>query len=65
MREAKTGPGRNVGRLGDFREILQNQRSSYTPVAVVNQVARLYRVEQVSQFLERALALSKDRRDSA
>jgi hypothetical protein len=34
-------------------------------VAVVNQVARLYRVEQVSQFLERALALSKDRRDSA
>jgi hypothetical protein len=65
MREAETGQGRNVPRLGGFREILQNQRPSYTSVAVVNQVARLYRVEQVSTFLERALALSKDRRDSA
>jgi hypothetical protein len=34
-------------------------------VAVVSQVARLYRIEQVWLFLKKALAHSKDRRDSA
>jgi MerR family transcriptional regulator, thiopeptide resistance regulator len=34
-------------------------------VAVVSQVARLYRIEQVWLFLKKALAYQKDRRDSA
>jgi hypothetical protein len=37
----------------------------HTPMAVVNQVVRLYRIEQVSQFLESALERISDGRDSA
>ena len=50
-----------VSRLGDFPEVLGNNLPPYTPVDVVNQVARLYRIEQVSQFLERALASNHGR----
>jgi TipAS antibiotic-recognition domain len=53
--ESEAKQSRNVSRLGGFQEVLGNNPPSHTPVAVVNQVARLYRIEQVSQFLESAL----------
>ena len=65
LREAEIGPGRNVPRLDGFQDVLRNKERSYSPVAVVNQVARLYRIEQVSQFLEKARALRRDGRASA
>jgi hypothetical protein len=49
-----------VSRLGDFKG-LGNNPPFHTTVDVVNQVARLYRIEQVSQFLEKALAGSEGR----
>ena len=65
MREAETTRFRSVPRLGGFHEVLENKRPSHTPAAVVNQVARLYRIEEVSKFLEKAFAISRDKRDSA
>jgi hypothetical protein len=64
-RESEAKQSRNVSRLGGFQEVLGNNRPSQTPVAVVNQVARLYRIEQVSHFLESALERISDGRDSA
>jgi DNA-binding transcriptional MerR regulator len=42
--------------LDDFKEVLRQKWPSDASVAVVNQVARLYRIEQVSSFLAKALA---------
>jgi MerR family transcriptional regulator, thiopeptide resistance regulator len=47
---------RTVPQLDDFREVLRQKWPSDISVAVVNQVARLYRIEQVSSFLAKALA---------
>lgn len=52
-------------RLEDFRDVLRQKWPPDASVAVVSQIARLYRVEQVSMFLEKASAHRKDRRDSA
>jgi hypothetical protein len=52
-------------RADAFREVLRWNWPSDASLAIVSQVARLYRIEQVSMFLEKALAHSKDRRDSA
>jgi MerR family transcriptional regulator, thiopeptide resistance regulator len=46
----------SVPQLDDFREVLRQKWPSDISVAVVNQVARLYRIEQVSSFLVKALA---------
>jgi MerR family transcriptional regulator, thiopeptide resistance regulator len=43
-------------RLDDFRHAFRENCPSDASVAVVNQVAGLYRIEQVSNFLKRALA---------
>jgi MerR family transcriptional regulator, thiopeptide resistance regulator len=42
--------------LGDFRKALREKWPPDASVAVINQVARLYRIEQVSHFLMKALA---------
>jgi MerR family transcriptional regulator, thiopeptide resistance regulator len=42
----------------DFREVLWQKPPLEGPVAVVNKVARLYRIEQVSSFLAKASACS-------
>ena len=55
---------RTVPRLDDFREVLGQKWPSDVSVAVVNQVARLYRIEQVSSFLAKALAGGEDKRNS-
>jgi TipAS antibiotic-recognition domain len=62
-RETESGPGRNVPQLDGLQNDSQNRWPSYSSVssvAVVNQVARLYRIEQVQQFLGKALALRRD-----
>jgi hypothetical protein len=64
-RETESGPGRHVPRLEGLQNDSRNRRSTYSSVAVVNQVARLYRIEQVQQFLGKALALRRDGRASA
>jgi hypothetical protein len=56
----RTGPG-----LEDFQEVLRQKWPSDASVAVINQVARLYRIEQVSNFLAKALACGEDKRNSA
>jgi DNA-binding transcriptional MerR regulator len=48
-----------------YDDVLRWNWPSDVSVAVVSQVARLYRIEQVWLFLKKALAHSKDRRDSA
>lgn len=60
MRETESGPGRKVPRLDGLQNDSRNRWPSYSSVAVVNQVARLYRIEQVQQFLGKALALRRD-----
>jgi hypothetical protein len=43
-------------------------RSKWPPdasVAVINQVAHLYRIEQVSSFLAKAMARGEEKRNSA
>jgi hypothetical protein len=45
----------------DFLEVLQPKLPLDTSVAVINQVARLYRIEQVSGFLAKALAFGEDK----
>jgi DNA-binding transcriptional MerR regulator len=42
--------------LDDFRKVLREKCPPDASVAVINQVARLYRIEQVSNFLMKALA---------
>jgi hypothetical protein len=64
-RETESGPGRNVPQLDGLQNDSQDRSRSYSSVAVVNLVARLYRIEQVQQFLGKALALRRDGRASA
>jgi hypothetical protein len=52
-------------RPDDFKEVLRQKRPSDVSVAVVSQVARLYRIEQVAKFLAKALACGEDKRNSA
>jgi hypothetical protein len=54
-----------VPRPDDFKEVLRQKRPSDVSVAVVSQVARLYRIEQVANFLAKALACGEDKRNSA
>jgi hypothetical protein len=56
----RTAPGQE-----DFQAILRQKSPLDFSVAVVNQVARLYRIEQVSSFLAKALACGGDKRNSA
>ena len=49
----------------DFLEVLRSKWPPDASVAVINQVARLYRIEQVSSFLAKAMALGEEKRDSA
>ena len=55
-RETELEARGTVPQLDDFREVLRQRWPSDISVAVVNQVARLYRIEQVSSFLAKALA---------
>jgi MerR family transcriptional regulator, thiopeptide resistance regulator len=55
---------RTTPQSDDFREVLRQKWPSDASVAVVNQVARLYRIEQVSSFLAKALACGEDDRHS-
>ncbi len=55
-RDTELEARRAVPQLNDFREVLRQKMPSDVSVAVVNQVARLYRIEQVSNFLAKALA---------
>jgi hypothetical protein len=55
-RDTELEARRTVPQLDDFREVLRQKWPSDISVAVVNQVARLYRIEQVSSFLVKALA---------
>jgi hypothetical protein len=48
-----------------YDDVLRWNWPSDASVAVVSQVARLYRIEQVWLFLKKALAHGKERRDSA
>ena len=48
-----------------YDDVLRWNWPSDVSVAVVSQVARLYRIEQVWLFLKKALAHGKERRDSA
>jgi MerR family transcriptional regulator, thiopeptide resistance regulator len=56
---------RTVPRPDDFKEVLRQKWPSDISVAVVSQVARLYRIEQVASFLARALACGEEKRNSA
>jgi hypothetical protein len=49
----------------DFLEVLRSKRPPDASVAVINQVARLYRIEQVSSFLAKAMARGEEKRNSA
>ena len=60
MRDTEAEAGRTVPRLDNFPAVFRD-----ASVAVANQVARLYRIEQVSNFLAKALASGKDKRNSA
>jgi hypothetical protein len=64
-RDVEPGTDKVDPRLEAFRDVLRQKWPQNASVAVVSQVARLYRIEQVSQFLENAIAHRKDRRDSA
>jgi hypothetical protein len=55
-RDTEVEAHRTVPRPDDFKEVLRQKRPSDVSVAVVSQVARLYRIEQVSNFLAEALA---------
>jgi hypothetical protein len=64
-RETESRPGRKAPWLDGLQNDSRNKWPSYSSVAVVNQVARLYRIEQVQQFLGKALALRRDGRAPA
>jgi TipAS antibiotic-recognition domain len=49
----------------DFLEVLRSKWPPDASVAVINQVARLYRIEQVSSFLVKAMARGDEKRNSA
>jgi hypothetical protein len=49
----------------DSLEVLRSKWPPDASVAVINQVARLYRIEQVSSFLTKAVARGEEKRNSA
>lgn len=55
---------RRTAEADGFQAALQQKWPSDASVAVVNQVARLYRIEQVSGFLARALACGEGKREA-
>ena len=57
--------GKPVQRLDNFQDVLRQTWPQDASMVVVNQVSRLYRIEQVSKFLEKALAHSNGRQNSA
>ena len=54
-----------VPRVDNFRDASRQKWPQDASMVVVNQIARLYRIEQVSKFLEKALAHSSGRQNSA
>jgi len=56
---------RTAPQTEDFQAVLRQKPPLDVSVAAVNQVARLYRIEQVSSFLAKALACGGDKRNSA
>jgi TipAS antibiotic-recognition domain len=58
--QASTTPQPN-----DFLEVLRSKWTPDASVAVINQVARLYRIEQVSSFLAKAMMRGEEKRNSA
>ena len=52
-------------RVDNFRDVLRQKSPQDGSMAVVNQISRLYRIEQVSKFLEKALAQGTGRQNSA
>lgn len=57
--------GKTVPRMDSFQDALRQKWPPDASMVVSNQIARLYRIEQVSKFLEKALAHGSDRRNSA
>ena len=57
--------GTPVPRVDNFRDALRQPGPQDASMFVVNQIARLYRLEQVSKFLEKALAHGSGRQNSA
>jgi hypothetical protein len=49
----------------DFLEVLRSKWPPDASVAVINQVARLYRIERVSSFLAKAMMRGEEKRNSA
>ena len=49
----------------DFLEVLRSKWPPDASVVVINQVARLYRIEQVSSFLAKAVARGEEKCNSA
>jgi hypothetical protein len=54
-----------VPRVDNFRDALRQQGPQDASMVVVNQISRLYRIEQVSKFLEKALARGSGKQNSA
>jgi hypothetical protein len=54
-----------VPRVDNFRDASRQKWPRDASMVVVNQIARLYRIEQVSKFLEKALAHNSGRQNSA
>ncbi len=54
-----------IPRVDNFRDVLRQKSPQDASMVVVNQTARLYRIEQVSKFLEKALAHGSGRQNSA
>jgi len=61
VREKKTP----VPRVDNFKDALRQTWPQDASMVVVNQISRLYRIEQVSKFLEKALAYGSGRQNSA
>jgi MerR family transcriptional regulator, thiopeptide resistance regulator len=57
--------GKPVPRLDSFQDVLRQTWPQDASMVVVNQIGRLYRIEQVSKFLEKALAHKSGRQNSA
>ena len=57
--------GTPVPRVDNFRDALRQQGPQDASMVVVNQISRLYRIEQVSKFLEEALARGSGKQNSA
>jgi TipAS antibiotic-recognition domain len=59
--DRKAGTRETSPSLDDFRKALREKWPPDASVAVMDQVARLYRIEQVSSFLMKALACGRDK----